>query len=71
MLEASGGQQSAAGPHVRTGAVRMNQHHLNEHAAQDREAEEHSRRHWLSMILCCLPMLAVLALILLGGWGAR
>lgn len=28
-------------------------------------------RHWGLMVLCCLPMLAILLLIALGVWGAR
>lgn len=49
----------------------MPQHHIKEHGTAAREATEQRKRHWLPMLLCCLPMLAVLALIILGVWGSR
>lgn len=37
----------------------------------DAAGAEHSWKHWGLMILCCLPMVAILVLVMLGLWGAR
>ncbi|MBF6613859.1 MAG: hypothetical protein IVW55_12095 [Chloroflexi bacterium] len=41
--------------------------------AQPTEVDEHEHgwQHWAMMALCCLPMIVLLVLALLGVWGAR
>lgn len=39
--------------------------------AVEEEEHEHGWKHWAMMALCCLPMIALLVLALLGVWGAR
>lgn len=41
--------------------------HEEEHVA----GEEQGRMHWGLMVLCCLPMIAVLLLVILGVWSIR
>ena len=35
------------------------------------EGEESGWKHWGLMVLCCIPMVFVLLLVILGVWGAR
>ena len=28
-------------------------------------------KHWGLMLLCCLPMIAIVILIIVGAWGVR
>ena len=45
--------------------------HVMDHMTKQGEEEGHSWKHWGLMVLCCLPMIAVLLLAILGVWGAR
>lgn len=37
----------------------------------EEEAHEHGWKHWALMALCCLPMVVILVLAILGTWGTR
>lgn len=39
--------------------------------AMDEEEHEQGWKHWGLMVLCCLPMIVILMLVVLGVWGAR
>jgi hypothetical protein len=41
------------------------------HVTEQVEDEGHSWKHWGLMVLCCIPMIVVLLLVILGAWGAR
>lgn len=49
----------------------MTPHGHEQQMTEPVEGREPGWKHWLGMILCCLPMLAVLALVILGVWGTR
>ena len=33
------------------------------------EAPKHGWKHWLWMALCCIPMIAIVLLLMLGYWS--
>ncbi len=45
------------------------------HMGMDMEREENGGKmgwkHWGLMLLCCLPMIAIAVLIIIGAWGIR
>ena len=38
---------------------------------QEGQEEGHGGMHWLWMVLCCLPMIVIVVMILVGAWGFR
>jgi hypothetical protein len=42
-----------------------------EHMDMQESAGKMGWKHWGMMLLCCLPMIAIFILILVGAWGIR
>lgn len=55
----------------------MAQHETERQPVSPRANGEHAHdtetawKHWGLMVLCCLPMIAIVVLVALGVWGLR